>query len=1753
MAEIKITADTSEAKSALSALQADIKNLQTAASQVKIEIKANGIEALDNDVLKTVKAMSQLANASAKQTNAQARLAEANIKLRKSNNDVTVSANKRAAAEAKEAEAYNKRIAAQSNATATSDRLKIAIQNETNEQIKLERQNERTRQSEIDLQNTQQKGVNQTERYAQQQKKAAEATKETGDAADQAKSKLQGFVSTFVKSAVIYQAIYAIRQAFMDALDTMKEVDSQLVTVRKVTQATESEISAMREKAYATASKYGIGAEDYLESVANFARAGYRDMSDSLAELSTKTQIVGDTTAEVANQFLLSMDAAYQYEGSVEKLTRVLDGANEIDNNYATSIQKIAEGLGLIAPIASQVHVTEAELTAAIGTITAVTQRSGAEASRSLRALFLNIIGDTKTEIEDGVTATEESVSALQKLLQRYAPDAVAAAKATGQIIDPMEAIGALSQSMKDGLLTEQELMEQLSALGGKLRTSQLTALVSNWDMYQDMLVSYADSVGSADREVENALDSWERKTAILANTWTEFIQKSINTDFAKGFLDGLTNAIKIVGDLGGALMTLGGYFVALKLPAIIDQFKQFGTAVSSTFKAFKSGEGNVTGVFQIIIAGATTAIAAIKGVYNAHTEQLKKAADEARERADAAVTEAEDIQKAYQAYEDANQAYEDGKISKEELTTATNDLVTALGLEKGAVDDTAEAYKNATKEALELEKVKVVGAKNALNLQFEDELNNPYNERYQANAMQYLTGRYGSDLSRFGIGMQWSGGEADYKIKDKAKALSLLKLAYKDAQKVENDYNTAVAKHNHVSREQTEEYKQAIEFMSRYGEVLSSLIGYDEQISELEDLINGKRSESTQNAEDALTAEETAVKLAAESWHTLKEAVDEATAAIQKYKDSTATEKTDAYSGYASIYEDFLTDWEAGLKGSNKVNAAIDALLPDSVINDLRRKGKSAGELLASDFYQQIFTYIDENGSRAFTKGEDSGSILAYYLWDHDEISQYQEDGSKVIKLGDEVVATMRQTWETLSDGTQQEKLELTVDDFDKLSDALYDLTGYTFDPHLFAAMMEALGIVDEKTKYAVDDLKDLAASVQALNDMETIDLEKFVQGQVQLGEDSKIIWDMVDALIEANNKGEIKLETEAGSIDEAVDKVAELIGERDKFGDTPFEAQTDEAVSSIDEATSAAERFVNNGRPYTATITVNDNATSTLQTAIGLVNAFNTSVSLASAGVSSLRNASLTVNAVTGGGRSFAVGTKNAPGGITLVNEQGPEVIQEGPYARIAGSGKPTLTWVDPGATVFTATETRQILGGADPSMLYDGINAYAGGKASGITRWRATTTTAAQTAAGTSVGASAGQGSSRVNTSTLKSTSASSSSSGNSDSYLQQLKDIVSLRESELSLLQAQEASVKVKVAKQQQVQNALMNEINYLRSIGGSQEEINKLYEQWYKINKDIADLQDEMYNELQTAIDNQIEKLNKKREEEKQLIQDQIDAMEDARNTRDEQLELEEKILAVHKADQALQNAMTERTVRWFNSVTGQWEWAANATNVKSAAEALESAQKALADYQEEKAYQAAVNELKAQQDAIDKKYDDLENRWQKVIDSMQAPVKSIDEALDTIAKNYLPSMQQDVAKLNQQLAQFGYYISSSGTVRKSASSLPVYDSGGILSGIGGIKATSQNEMIVPSDITAKMLTPNADNMFAARMSELRYLYGAGTNNGMVNSISNSIGSQYNGDLYTFGNVTLTRQQAESTSVAELARLSRNLRLYSSAM
>lgn len=1393
---------------------------------------------------------------------------------------------------------------------------------------------------------------------------------------------------------VVNAAVAKVKRSFTEAIDTMKQVDTEMTAIQKVTGNTAAEMEKLGDTAYEAASKYGVAVTDYLESVGTFAKAGYKDMSEDMAELATKTQLVGDVTSGIANQFLLSADAAFKFEGNVTALNTVLDKANEIENNYATSIQKMAEGFPIVANVASMANMSIDELMAALGTITAVTQESGTKAATALRALILNIIGDTETEIEDGVAWTKEEIESLNDALWIYAEDAMKAAQESGKIVDPMKAIAALSQAYKDGLLSQAELAELESKLGGKLRTNQLDALITNYDMYAEMLDKVANSAGSADKEVEIMLTSWDAKAKILNNTWTKFIADTVDSNWAKGFLDTLTWLIDGFGNLGTAVTIFGGVLVAFKWNSIVGSFKTLGSVIGALPMLFGSAKGGAAGFdagmkalnvsltsTQLLVGAIVVAISALVIAYNKYTQKLQETRQASIDAGDAATKEAEEITSLYGEYKEYNDALKDSAEYKGEISGKTETLIEKLGLERDELGklvrkygDLETAINKAAEAKLSSDLYDAKDATAAAKANLEDQFQSWYVGSERLEAEEVVT--FYNELINRRNKLIDSNQQESYLYKTTAEQIALLKPLVEE-------YNSAVENQTYLE-----------------GALKAAQDGTLDSYLKSEDAINDY-SDALDNAAEI---EKTTVETLQEYAKTLKQQGSDlttASAALQEYRinGSISASTLQSLIGMSDKYVDMLTDENGKLRLTEKsLKSVVSAILEDVDATE-KQIGASSNANEAAEKYVSSLLNVAKNA------GYSGDSLYNLAL--------------KIIKLNE---------------------------------------TGLDLSTQI--AQVIALGRAAGAT----------AASVAAISGIKSSDADRTIKGWLQTGQ------------IKSYEEGAQKL----------------LQGIYDSFD---FESS-------------------------------------------------NTS----------------------GGGSS--------------------------------------------------------------------------------------------------------------------------------SDANLEAHKQKVELLKSELTLLEKQNASEDTQKDKMRQIQQALHAQAQYLRSIGGSQADINALSAEWWewqeKINGTLKST-DDLLNELQDVMADKLSDLSEQRQNELDEIDKQIESLKQEKETRDEQLTLEEKILAVQQAQAKLANAQNERTVRQFNARTGQWEWVADQKEVDSAQEALDEAKKDLEDFKANMAYEAALAELEAQKKTINERYDDLETAYKDFLKSIKEKTRGIGEILQDIWKNATPELRQIIQENAELFKQFGFDVSQlsdavndtakklygiskngdkyeigsdkgldfinnkpagstmtggdgstwtknedgtvtivdkdgvtytvypnggsggtedstggsasgpkySGTVfakrldgkgddykissadglnflnnalagekldggdgshwvknadgttsitDKYGIAYKVYDRGGILHGMGGIKATMQDEGITPPDVTAMLkkhvLTPVEDRNFSQNMDNIRWMMssnGVGANAVHNASYDNhSIGTQNNGNVYKFNGITINEPQASGMTLRHFADIAHNL-------
>lgn len=1354
-------------------------------------------------------------------------------------------------------------------------------------------------------------------------------------------------VNNLAQSYVGLRVINEVTGSFKDALSTMRAVDDELVTIRKVTDATVSELDALTKKGYEIGSKYGQSADSFLSNVAAFSRAGYKGLAEGLGELAVKTQLVGDMNQQTAVQMLLSVDAAYKYQGSVEKLTAVLDGMNEIDNNFATSMEKISAGLGKVAPIASQAGVGIDELSAAIGTVTAVTQRSGEEAATALRALFLNIMGDTKTEIADGATWTAGEIEGLRDVLEKYAPQAVAAAKATGELINPMEAIGGLSKAMKEGLLSEQELMQMVSDIGGKLRSSQLLALIQHWDMYNSMLASFGGAVGSADREVSNALDSWSVKAARAKNVFAEMVSEFVDSKAIKTGFDIITDGLDNMENGIPKILSLAAAFKAT-------QIALNGIGASRGLSALVSF---VTGNWQAL--AITAALAASYKLYDVFTttaEEQKEQFEEANAAYQEEQTKLENINTELQTKQEKMQEI----LNMDSLTPKLQEELEILQKQTAelriqqAVQEarTALVKETAAREALESAGMYGYGSNETI-ANFSDMAMKKLVKRDSESIFEQIAGFQKAKkeyevvaaeidsvsiklenaqknnqemmIKRFQNQLLSLGREADLAQSYLTTFSERLFESYDEINELEQTfadffetqgYTKKTAQDSKASLPyEMQQMLEAWEWFENAKTAISGTLGIvvddTDKAADSTENLGDNAENATPKIENLGGALQTLADDASSMADETKEATDALAALEQKLKET--GEVGDSFKQFQDAYATAMELFGKGMVGSREFQGIADTILGDDIMRSLQWDYQKAGELLGNEFFQAMFTGGEE----------DFGRNAIQYL---------AENYGAITDANGRMVASFKET---------SEGVEVVVNDFEALADEL----GMSED--VLMTVFDAIGIFQNGLNTTGSDVLDLidglAKGVAELESgVRSVDFGSFVDQLAKMGKSEKEITQLYNV---AKDMPEIEF---TGDVSDVEGKIQQAVEDAKTFAESENDVKltaTNETTTGVDEAIADLDR---------------------------LPKVINIPISASFSGVS---GAAAARSAAGKGISATAVGTDNAAGGPTLVNELGPEIISENGRAYIANGGKPAVVDLSPGAIVLDAEETKNVRGAE--AFGAGTIGAAAVGLMSNRMSAREAHGYGVKTQYTATVPKGDGDGKPKGDGDGKPRGSGGNSSGGGSNEPAEETDwwKIISDHYSHA----ADEAE----------------------RAIDRIGYQLDLIEKQWEDASEPIEE-QVDAFDKINDQIDRQIELLERERDALTKPLDEQIEALRKAKDVQDEQLGLAERQKAVEEARAALQNAQNERNIRYFNAEKGQWEWMADKGAVQNAQDSLVDAEKSLADYE----YEMTISALERERDAIEAEYEkQLEGLEEKQLANEDA-IYELEQQLIALEEKY---------------------------------------------------------------------------------------------------------------------------------------------------
>lgn len=370
-----------------------------------------------------------------------------------------------------------------------------------------------------------------------------------------------------------YFSLYDIIRYVRTGVNTIKELDTAMVELRKVTDGTAKEYEEFGKTIRATAVEIASTNSNLIQSTADWARLGYS--IKEATELAKDAQIfvnVGDgVDIKGATDMMITAMKAFNIEA--EEALSIVDKYNEIGNNYALSATDIGDAMQRSASVLAASNTSFDESIALITAGNEIIQ-DPEKMGTALRTVALRIRG-AKSELEEMGEETDyvvSSTSKLRDLIKGYTSiggkyegfDIMEDENTFKSLADIIKGIGEVYDEMSD--IDRTAMLEKLA---GKNRSNALAAMLQNYKQIDNVLKSIEESEGSALEENEHIVDSVQGRITKLQAAAENFWQTFLDTDTVKEAITTLTKFLEVLTDFiekNGSGTIIGGGLVSALL-----------------------------------------------------------------------------------------------------------------------------------------------------------------------------------------------------------------------------------------------------------------------------------------------------------------------------------------------------------------------------------------------------------------------------------------------------------------------------------------------------------------------------------------------------------------------------------------------------------------------------------------------------------------------------------------------------------------------------------------------------------------------------------------------------------------------------------------------------------------------------------------------------------------------------------------------------------------------------------------------------------------------------------------------------------------------------------------------------------------------------------------------------------------------------------------------------------------------------------
>ena len=394
--------------------------------------------------------------------------------------------------------------------------------------------------------------------YIEQELKSIDATqrglgKLGKNLKDQFKEASASFTQWLSVSSGIMALVYQLQKMPKEVI----KVNSAMVELTKVSDASDSEITKYFDEAAESAKKYGSAVSDMISATADWSRLGY-NLPDSkkLAEVATLYTNVGDgIDMNTANEHLISTLQGFQLEA--EDALGIIDRFNEVANNFPIDTAGIGEALQRSA---ASFYAANTDLSKSIALITGTNSvvQDPDSVGTMWKTVSMRLRGVTQ-ELEAAGLETEgmvESTVQLRDLIQGLTGFDIMADEAGTQFKDIYDIVVGIGHEWEN--LTDVEQAGLLEALAGKRQGNALSAALNNISMIEEAYKTAEDSAGSALKEQEAYEQGIEYSLKRLEAVFQTFANHILDSKVVKGIIDFGSSTIEVIDKVTSKLGSLG-------------------------------------------------------------------------------------------------------------------------------------------------------------------------------------------------------------------------------------------------------------------------------------------------------------------------------------------------------------------------------------------------------------------------------------------------------------------------------------------------------------------------------------------------------------------------------------------------------------------------------------------------------------------------------------------------------------------------------------------------------------------------------------------------------------------------------------------------------------------------------------------------------------------------------------------------------------------------------------------------------------------------------------------------------------------------------------------------------------------------------------------------------------------------------------------------------------------------------------------